>query len=75
MADFIFNSPSVKFRERDLTSGSRNRKTTIIVSQSQTSGNNTHTTTTTSAPSNLQWIYHVMYNDTLLYNSKIWNND
>ena len=24
---------------------------------------------------NLQWIYHVMYNNTLLYNSKIWNND
>lgn len=26
-------------------------------------------------PSNPQWIYHVMYNNTLLYNYKIWNND
>ena len=65
---FVFNSPGLKFKERDLTSGRRSLKKTKGLS-----GNNTGSTPTPIPPlCGKQFPTGYMYNSIILFNCKTW---
>jgi len=64
---FIFGSPGYKSRENDLVPSIKRRPRPVVSPIVLVSNNNNNNT-------NLQWVDGKLYNNTLLYNNKIWSN-